>query len=673
MKSKLTITLVLALSGPGLAQNAQPLPQPTALEQVRLDFAADAPTVTILLRNGRIAAVLEGQPTPPGYRVIDGEGAVALPAFIDAGSNRGCEMGEYQVSPDRPLNQSQGVLTDMRRANRKGLRPSFRAADALALPEDGAGWRSSGFGSALISPHGELLSGTSCLVVPRDVAPRDAVVREGPFQHAAFQATGAGYPNTLMGYHAQLRQFFEDSRHQGLLLERRAAGRPGPRPPLDRDLDAGLELLTGGRLMCDAETSRDIMRWIRLADSYGITIAIRGGNEAWRVASTLAEREIPVVLTLDWGEEPEDPLAAEEDEAEESEAEEDAGDAPAGDAPEAETLAADKSEVGTSEGDAPAADAPADDAPAADAPEADTPEADAAKGQESATEIPVDSLEQAGDSVGEPDEEPGDEQAAEQDDEGETEDVDPWIYLEPQPLALERRRLWLQKRDCAMRLAEAGVPFAFGTGGEQPNTLLENVRTLVNEGLDRELCLAALTTGAAEIVGAPAGSGTLAVGAPAHIGLWERDPLGEKQGVLRWIILDGFPLEQEDGEAEDNEPPDEGLEVTGSWELEFSGGDARPATAEITMDDDGLLTADCMFTSPEGQPFPMELEGRVSGSSLRLKGQAEPMEGFVIEVSLRGEFESGGLKGKARWKGPGFDESTAFSAVRKPENQGSPR
>ena len=617
MNNILILALTLSVSPPAPAQNANRLSPPTALEQVRLELAEDAPLVTILLRDGRISAVLENKPTPAGFHIIDGEGALALPAFVDASSDSGCEMGEAPEDVDRPLDPRQGVLADMRRANRKGLRPAFRAADVLSLPDDGAAWRSSGFGSVLVCPHGELLSGTSCLVVPREAAPRDTVVREGPFQHAAFQATGSGYPSTLMGYHSQLRQFFEDSRHQGVLLERRASGRSGPRPPLDRDLDAGLELLAGGRLMCDAQTSRDILRWIRLADEYGVSIAIRGGNEAWRVASTLAERGIPVILTLDWGEEVEDPLAEEDSEDESASV----GDEPEGDTP---------------DGEASEGDVPDDQASGGDTSQAEDSDEEAAAGEEE-------------------------------------EDSDQWIYHEPQTLAVERRRLWLEKRDCALRLAEAGVPFAFGTGGEQPSELLENVRTLVNEGLEREVALSALTRGAALILAAPQGSGTLGVGAPAHVALWESDPLGEEKSELRWIVLDGFPSEQAGDEAGDGDPPDEGLDATGAWELEFADEEARPATAEIVMDEDGSLTADCLLTSPEGQPFPMELEGRVSGSSLRLKGKAEPMEGFVIEVSLRGTLEEEAFSGQARWKGPGFDESTGFTANRKPDQTGGRR
>jgi hypothetical protein len=605
--------LVLAGHITAPAQNTAPRPLPTALENVRLAVSEDAPTVTLLLRDGRIAGVLEGESTPPGFVKIDCEGALALPAFIDAGSDGGCEMGEGVVDQDRPLNPQEGVLTDMRRANRKGLRPAFRAADVLALPEDGESWRAQGFGSVLVCPHGELLSGTSCLVIPREAAPRDTVVQEGPYQHAAFQASGSGYPNTLMGYHAQLRQFFEDSRHQGLLTERRAAGRPGPRPPLDRDLEAGLDLLTGGRLMCDANTARDILRWIRLADEYGIAIAIRGGNEAWRVADTLAEREIPVILTLDWGEEVEDPLADEEEEEEEDTQEPQKGEPKPDQDPDADT----------GDGEAPEK----------------APEEAQTEGKASEDEGAEDE-----------------------------EESDPWVYEEPLELRLERRRLWAEKRDGVQRLVEAGVPFAFGSGSGKPKDLLKRVRTLVEEGLDRDLALAALTEGAGRILAAPAGTGTLRVGSAAHIALWDRDPLGEKKSRLRWIVLDGFPEQRADEDEGDSDPPDEGLDLTGSWDFEFASDHARPASGKFVMEEDGTLTADCVFASPGGDSFPMEMEGRVFGHQMLLKGKAEPMEGVEIKISLRGKIKDDDISGKVRWKGPGFDESSSFTGTRKPES-----
>jgi imidazolonepropionase-like amidohydrolase len=285
-------------------------PPAHALRNVRLVDRVDAPEVTLILRGGRIEATLDARSeVPPGVRVIDGKGWLALPAFIDAYTQAGCRTPEPQPDQDDAPPPTSDVMVDMRDANRKGLQPGFRCADAVEIDEKtGKGYREQGFGSFLSAPAGQVLSGASVLVTTRDAARRDIVLAPAVFQHAAFRASGPGYPSTLMGYTAQLRQVLLDARHQELLSQRRDAGSPSPRPPYDPGLEALLPMLHGEqRVLCEAETARDIERWIALADEFGISIAIAGGREAWKLAGLLAERRIPVFLTLEWEDEVADP------------------------------------------------------------------------------------------------------------------------------------------------------------------------------------------------------------------------------------------------------------------------------------------------------------------------------------------------------------------------------
>lgn len=292
-------------------QSTAARPRPYALTDVTLAGGEDVRT--ILIEDGRITKLLyASEDVPAGYTEIDGEGLVAAPSFLDAFTEKGCVIPEERETDlDRAAETVANVRVDMRAANRKGIMPSFRAADALALDDDATeAFRKAGFGALLASPRGEILAGSSCLAAARPAAARDQVVRADVFQHAAFTARGGGYPSTLMAYHAQLRQFLSDARHQRVLLERWEAGKPGPRPPHDGDLAAAWSLLDGETtLVCEAETARDVHRWIALADEFGLDIAVAGGREAWRAADVLKARDIPVVLTLDWGDEVDDPLA----------------------------------------------------------------------------------------------------------------------------------------------------------------------------------------------------------------------------------------------------------------------------------------------------------------------------------------------------------------------------
>ena len=150
---------------------------------------------------------------------------------------------------------------------------------------------------------------------------RDLVVRPDVFAHASFNANGPGYPSTLMGYHAQLRQFFHDAKRQDELERRYAQGRPGMRPAYDDELTQGRTLLSRERMLgCEADSYRDMERWFKLADEFGFHVGFAGGREAWRVASELAARDVSVVLTLDWGKEVKDPLAKKDEEKRRKEA-----------------------------------------------------------------------------------------------------------------------------------------------------------------------------------------------------------------------------------------------------------------------------------------------------------------------------------------------------------------
>ena len=301
-----------AAAVPPLRSQAEKRPELYCIRDVRLAAPADSPRHTLILRDGRIESVLEAAAEPPpGARVVEGQGRLALPAFLDAYTQAGCATPTPVAERDAPPSASAEALVDMRESNRKGIQPSFRAADAFQLDlEARKKLRSSGFGALLSAPAGQFLAGESALASTRDGPPRDVLLAATRFDHAGFQAPGPGYPGTLMGAIAQIRQFFLDAQRQGAITARRAAGRPGPRPPHDADLEAIRPALAGERrIVCEAESAGDIERWIALADEFHLQIAISGGREAWKRAAVLRERGIPVFLTLDWGEEVEDPHA----------------------------------------------------------------------------------------------------------------------------------------------------------------------------------------------------------------------------------------------------------------------------------------------------------------------------------------------------------------------------
>ncbi|MFT7485459.1 MAG: imidazolonepropionase-like amidohydrolase [Candidatus Paceibacteria bacterium] len=616
----------LCLTGMAPAQSPAP-PQPTAITHVRLADDADAPQVSIVIENGFITQILPaGDELPPGLIEVDGGGALALPAFFDAYTVAGIETPSPDGEKDSMSSLKGNVHIGMREANRKGLQPAMRGVENFELSEDGrAPYRELGFALLHSSPSGEVLGGQTVLTTLGTSALRDRVVRADLFQTAAFRASGSGYPSTLMGYLAHLRQFMLDARRHELQLARVAAGKPDRRPPFDAEFEAMGPLLAGKqRLLCQGDSAGDILRWIKFAELQNIQIVIGGGGEAWRVTDELLAAKVPVLLGLDWGDEVDDPDEKEKEKAKEK-AEGEKG-------PESESDTTDETPAESADPDA------------------------AHEGTE--TEVAAEAEPAVDESA---------EAASEEEDADESDGEPNWIYEEPIELRRERRRVWEERRDCALRLQEAGVPFAIGTVRQSPKALLENLRTLVELGLSEETALSSLTTSPAELMGSSATLGKLEVGYAGNVAVWSTSPW-IKKSKLAWIVIDGESFEFEVDDDADSGAPAEGLDLTGEWVIDYDDQDGAPGGMTLTMEEDGALEGVLTIETPGGGKTKSNLSGQVSGHSVTLKGSME-MGNFSAGIRIEGKVEDDVFSGDATWKFSGGEDSNSFTATRTPKHE----
>ena len=288
---------------------------------------------------------------------------------------------------------------------------------------------------------------------------------------------------------------------------------------------------------------------------------------------------------------------------------------------------------------------------------------------------------------GEPEKEDAEAEAAPQEaapgKEDDEESADPaeevsWEYEEPLGVRRARRARWEEVRDCALRLEEAGVRYAFGTNGGKPKDLLENVRALVEAGLAEEAALAALTVRAAAFVDAELRLGRLASGMDATLVLWDGDPLLDKKAEPAWVFVDGFGIERErkpkkemkDGGA----GPAGGVDATGTWTVQVtSERGVLEASMELVMTQDGAVTGE--YTAEMGgMTMASDLEGSVSGAELELAGSFEFGESevpFEIKATLDGDTMEGTSLARMPWvEDP---EPSQLTAERDPRAEGGVR
>ena len=269
---------------------------------------------TIVITNGTITAVGSGATAPPGAEVIDAEGLVAYAGFLDAATSVSAgDDGRDRVSGSpRDIDQdlSRSALAATRSVNRKGIFPDYAVGQNLRIStRDADIWRAAGFTAVHSMPGAALLAGTSAVALLLDSADAPgtrAIVDAGTMLTAGWRAPGDGYPRSLMGSIAHLRQTFLDAQHYRTVWDiYRETDGASRRPGYDFALEALQPVLDGALpVVFPAARQDEIDRALNLATEFGLRLVVDGGEDATRAASRLQDADVPVLLRIDFPAEP---------------------------------------------------------------------------------------------------------------------------------------------------------------------------------------------------------------------------------------------------------------------------------------------------------------------------------------------------------------------------------
>jgi imidazolonepropionase-like amidohydrolase len=475
------LTFQLQAQRPGLR------PTVFAIRDARivLEPGKDLARGTVVIRDGLIQSVGENISIPGDALVIEGHGLTVYPGFIDAGSTWGIDLTlrRSEAGPPEPVDYASEALAATKADNRKGVTPEFVASTALRVEEETAdNWRRQGFTARLAVPDSGILAGQSALVSLSGTAPREAVLRAPVAMHAGTRATGSGYPGTLMGSIAHLRQTLLDAGHYARLTGAHEKQGIGRRPPLDPALLALRSLLSKQQpVIFEADTKDSIHRALDLCEEFNLQPIILGGEEAWKVADRLQAAQVPVILRINF---PDQPGAA-----------------------------GGRRGFGGRRGQPPTP-TPADPG---------TPSRRGSRGQQAPPTPPPAAPAQPGAGPGAQEPPPPTPKRVRDD---------------------QERRLKEEIRNAAA-LQQKGIRFAFsGTGLDRPERFRENLRKAIAEGLAPEAALRALTTDAARILGAEKLIGTITPGKAAHLVVMTGD-FQDARSQVRHVFADGVQFEFE--------------------------------------------------------------------------------------------------------------------------------
>lgn len=263
------------------------------IRNARILTVADAGTIeggSILVREGKIAAVGSSLEAPAGVFVLDASGLTVMPGTIDCHSHIATHGG---------LNEATESIT-----------PEVRVRDALN-GHDVELYRASAAGvTAANILHGSAntIGGQNATIhvrygrSPADLlfpgAPRGVkfALGENPTQSNSPSNAGKRFPNTRMGVEAALRRAFQEARDYGEALKK------DPPPRRDLRLEALLGILQGEILVhCHCYRADEILMVLQTARQQGFRVAtLQHALEGYRVAPEILASGTGVSTFSDW-------------------------------------------------------------------------------------------------------------------------------------------------------------------------------------------------------------------------------------------------------------------------------------------------------------------------------------------------------------------------------------
>ncbi len=252
---------------------------------------------TVVVTDGRIAAVGRAIPAPPGAATIDATGRWLMPGIIDIHSH----MGVYAWPGVNAHNDGNEAV--------EAFTPRAWAGDAFdvedpAIPRARAG----GVTTIQVLPgSANLIGGQSAVVKLRpargvaamlfDGAPRGIKMAIGENPKRVYGSVADDDQiQTRMGLYAALRAEF-----QAALDYREARKRKEP-PAKDLDLEVLLDVIDDEvRVHLHCYRANDILAFFRIADEFGFGVAsLQHALDAYKIRDILGDRHIGIATFADW-------------------------------------------------------------------------------------------------------------------------------------------------------------------------------------------------------------------------------------------------------------------------------------------------------------------------------------------------------------------------------------
>jgi imidazolonepropionase-like amidohydrolase len=244
---------------------------------------------TVLIRDGKIAAVGANVAVPAGARRIDARGKWVTPGFINSATTLGLsESGGPEFS---------GGYNDVSARGDNGIAAAFEAWKGLNPASTYfAPTRQEGVTSVIVGPGVGMIGGTAALIDLVEANTPEEMLRKAPAAMAGqFGNPGGGSTNARAEFWAKWRGLMDDVKAYQARRPAYESGNTRSFAASRADLEALIPVASGQMpLVLDVNRASDILAALSFAKDYRLKLWVNGGAEAWMVAPQLAAANVPV-------------------------------------------------------------------------------------------------------------------------------------------------------------------------------------------------------------------------------------------------------------------------------------------------------------------------------------------------------------------------------------------
>lgn len=262
---------------------------------------------TLVVRNNVIEAVGANVTPPADAKVWDLKGQTIYPGLIEVYSSYGLPQ------PAKPSTGGQDSGAEDKKEKgaahwNSSAHPEMMAIDEFAYNKDAAEkLRGLGFTVAVSAPTQGIFRGNSAVILLDEGETNDLVLNSNFAQHLSFNRGGGdGYPNSLMGSIALIRQTFLDAKWYAEAQANYAKAPAGQKRPEMNESLAALASPSSGKqqIIFEVEDELNALRAAKIAKEFGLQMILRGSGREYRRIDAIKTAALPIILPVNFPEAP---------------------------------------------------------------------------------------------------------------------------------------------------------------------------------------------------------------------------------------------------------------------------------------------------------------------------------------------------------------------------------